>query len=147
MRDLYDSSIGGGGVRVVVSVVLSIVCLGVGCGQAVAALPSFHTPSGNIGCIAFSGNLRCDIAQKSWHGPAPSKSCPLVRGDSFTMGASSRPVWTCHGDTVLHQGRALAYGKTWRSGPFTCKSRINGLTCTNRKGHGFFLSRQSYRRF
>ena len=115
--------------------------------SALAALPSFHTPSGNIGCIKFGGQLRCDIGQKSWHGPAQHASCPLAYGDSFTLRATGRPIWTCHGDTALHLGRALPYGTTWRSGPFTCISRITGLSCANRQGHGFFLSRQYYRTF
>jgi hypothetical protein len=68
-------------------------------------------------------------------------------GDSFIMTATGRPRWGCHGDTALRSGHALRYGATWRSGAFTCTSRLNGLTCTNRAGHGFFLSRQSYRTF
>ncbi|HZS94681.1 MAG TPA: DUF6636 domain-containing protein [Chloroflexota bacterium] len=112
-----------------------------------AASPSFRTPSGNIGCEAFNGYLRCDIGQKDWRSPRRPASCPLAYGDSFTMTAKRRPIWTCHGDTALHLGGALRYGHTWRRGPFTCTSRITGLTCTNQRGHGFFLSRQSYRIF
>ena len=41
----------------------------------------------------------------------------------------------------------LAYGRTWHSGAYTCRSRVTGLTCTNRAGHGLFLSRLSYRVF
>jgi hypothetical protein len=41
----------------------------------------------------------------------------------------------------------LAYGKTWRHGPFTCSSDVTGVTCRNRAGHGLFLSRQSWRAF
>jgi hypothetical protein len=115
--------------------------------RAPAQLASFHTPSGNIGCVAYSGFLRCDIGQFSWPRPARPKSCPLAYGDSFTMRGHGRPLWTCHGDTALHQGHALAYGRTWRHGAFTCVSRITGLTCSNRSHHGFFLSRQSYRTF
>lgn len=113
-----------------------------------AALRAFHTPSGNIGCEAFAKYLRCDIGQKAWRGKGlPRSSCRLDFGDSFTMTATSRPYWSCHGDTALHMGRALPYGSTWHAGAFTCNSRVNGLTCTNRAHHGFFLSRQSYRRF
>jgi hypothetical protein len=112
---------------------------------------AFLTPSGNIGCITFSRYLRCDIAHKSWRARHTGRSrCPLVRGDSLTMRGTGRPLWTCHGDTVLvplGSEPVLPYGRTWRSGPFTCRSRISGLTCSNRSGHGFFLSRQSYRVF
>jgi hypothetical protein len=133
--------------RYLVPLVFMISMFGRGNTPALAALPSFHTPSGNIGCIVFSGHLRCDIAQKSWKGPGQSASCRLDRGDSFTMNATGRPLWTCHGDTVLHLGRSLGYGATWHSGAFTCASASAGLTCTNRRGHGFFLSRETYRTF
>jgi hypothetical protein len=36
----------------------------------------------------------------------------------------------------------LSYGSVWERGPFTCRSRVVGLRCTNSEGHGFFLSRE-----
>ena len=36
----------------------------------------------------------------------------------------------------------LAYGTTKRAGPFTCTSRRTGLSCHNRNGHGFTVSRE-----
>ena len=59
----------------------------------------------------------------------------------------------CTGGVLYDIGRdtpafvTLAYGRTWRYRGFTCVSRITGLTCTNRAGHGLFLSRASYRLF
>ena len=41
----------------------------------------------------------------------------------------------------------LAYGRTWRGGVFTCLSQAIGLRCSNRVGHGFFLSRERWYRF
>jgi lipoprotein-anchoring transpeptidase ErfK/SrfK len=41
----------------------------------------------------------------------------------------------------------LSYGKTWKGSVFTCTSRLNGVTCKNRAGHGLFVSRQSWRAF
>jgi hypothetical protein len=130
---------------------LSLAGTGTGAAQSGhARTSSFNTPSGNIGCIAFGHNLRCDIAQKDWAAPRAQRPCHLVRGDSLEMTGTGRPIWTCHGDTALAprgSRRALAYGSRWHWGPFTCASRVTGLTCTNRRGHGFFLSRQSYRVF
>lgn len=139
----------------VLALVLVVISGVVGIGAAAAQsgpdrIASFNTPSGNIGCIAFGHNLRCDIARKDWKAPRAQHPCRLVRGDSLTMRGTGRPLWTCHGDTALAprgSRRALAYGTRWHWGPFTCTSRITGLTCTNRQGHGFFLSRQSYRVF
>ncbi|MDX6504869.1 MAG: hypothetical protein QOE29_1994, partial [Gaiellaceae bacterium] len=47
---------------------------------------------------------------------------------------TQRPVYT-----------TLPYGKTSRHGPFTCVSRFTGVTCTSDRGHGLFISRQSWR--
>jgi hypothetical protein len=118
---------------------------------APAAYRAFHLPSGNIGCAADDNSgaweLRCDISEKNWRGPARTRSCDLDYGDALGMSATGRPYWVCHGDTVLGQGPALAYGQSWRAGPFTCLSQVAGLTCSNRTGHGIFLSRASYRTY
>lgn len=133
--------------RVIIPVVLVVMCLGLQSGRTLAASFAFQTPSKNIGCVGGSRGLRCDIGQKDWPGPARPASCHLGYGDSLSMSGTGRPQWTCHGDTVRNEGRILHYGTTSQFGPFTCTSRINGLTCTNRNRHGFFLSRQSYRLF
>ena len=41
----------------------------------------------------------------------------------------------------------LAYGDRWSGFGVVCASRITGITCTNAAGHGFFLSRESWRTF
>ncbi|HYH82948.1 MAG TPA: DUF6636 domain-containing protein [Longimicrobium sp.] len=118
--------------------------------SAGAQLHGFRTPSGNIGCMAANQDgrweLRCDIGEKEWSGPAV-RDCELDTGDSMGMNATGRPYAVCHGDTVLGQGAALAYGTTWRAGPFNCTSQRTGVTCRNRAQHGFTLSRTSYRMF
>jgi hypothetical protein len=43
--------------------------------------------------------------------------------------------------------RVLAYGKTWAGEGLRCTSAEIGLTCRNRDGHGFFLSRERWRAF
>lgn len=43
--------------------------------------------------------------------------------------------------------RMLGYGKTWSGGGLRCKSEFTGVTCRNRSGHGFFLSRERRRSF
>jgi hypothetical protein len=109
---------------------------------------AFHTPSGNIGCVYRTGSrsaeLRCDIGRKSWRGGRPA-GCQLDAGDSLVLHAGDRPRWLCHGDTALHEGPVLAYGRVFRAGPFSCSSRATGLTCSNRAAHGFTLAIQAYR--
>jgi hypothetical protein len=41
----------------------------------------------------------------------------------------------------------LNYGSSIRVGRIVCMSRLEGLTCTNPEGHGFFLSRQRVKLF
>ena len=136
-------------VRFVLIVVAAGAALTAGAAAAPdAAFETFRTPSKNIACGYSAGApafLRCDIL--SGLKPEPRRSCEL----DWT-GASMRPTGrataSCAGDTVYDpRSRILAYGQTWRRGGFRCTSRTTGLTCTNRSGHGFFLSRQRWRLF
>jgi hypothetical protein len=76
-------------------------------------------------------------ASLDWHG--------------FSLSPSRRATLVCSGGILYDSGRdtptytVLAYGRTWRARGFTCRSRTTGLTCTNGRGHGLFLSRESYR--
>jgi hypothetical protein len=106
----------------------------------------FRTPSGNIHCMMAAGDytaVRCDIAAftpsfRDW--PA---DCELAWGDAFEVGPGDRRGGlVCHGDTVISPDAAvLGYGGTLEKGGLTCRSEKAGLTCANRAGHGFFLSR------
>src|SRR3954451_965285 len=116
----------------------------------------FHTPSGNIGCAMFDkGDLgifvRCDIGEHSWPLPPKPHSQACRELDyiaGLEMGAKGKSHFFCAGDTVLHQGKVLAYGTSKRVGRFTCTSRTSGATCRNRSnGHGLFLSKERYGRF
>ena len=112
---------------------------------------AFRTPSGNIGCTFNSGltpaTLRCDIRSGLRPRPTKPRGCDLDWGDSYELRLRERAAITCHGDTaIVPRSRVLRYGTRWRRGGFTCTSRVTGLRCTNRSGHGFFLSRaHSYR--
>jgi hypothetical protein len=59
----------------------------------------------------------------------------------------------CAGDpgpllpNIQAKARILAYGKSNQIGRITCSSEVTGLTCRNRSGHGFFLSRGRWRLF
>ena len=133
-----------------------------------ASLPGVRTPTRNISCFwvpvkktagapvtaTTPGNLLCDIKQAAYLG-AEQSGCQSRAGldwHGFELGSADRraaPV--CSGGILYDIGRdtpsftVLGYGKTWRFRAFTCTSRITGLTCTNRYGHGLFLSRESRR--
>ncbi|MCU0307199.1 MAG: hypothetical protein MUE51_05400 [Thermoleophilia bacterium] len=120
---------------------------------AQAAVKELATPSRNIGCIGATldgrTTLRCDIRETRAVAPPRPRNCPLEWGDAVEMTATGRPFWVCHGDTALPgPGRRVTpYGSTWRFGPFTCTVRVAGLTCRNRAGRGWFMSRERIRLF
>ena len=115
-------------------------------------LPGFRSPSGNISCFLVNV-LRCDIAHSDYAQVLQARCMagPSVDWHGFELRASGKGAVSCSGgilydpDTERPSYVTLAYGRTWRHGAFTCSSRIGGVTCTNRGGHGLFLSRQSWR--
>ena len=117
-------------------------------------LGRFQTPTGNIACAMVDpaeqgGGVRCDIADKVWAPPPKPADCELDWGGGLSLDGDDVARVVCAGDTTLDPSLPkLAYGQTSRVGSVACVSRTDGLTCTSdRTGHGFFLSRQSYRLF
>ncbi len=108
----------------------------------------FQMPSGNIGCyVSAEDGARCDILEKSWSPPPKPSSCEFDWGNSLGVD-SRRAQFYCYSDSVMGASSTLAYGKTSRRGNFECNSAESGVTCRHRpSGHGFFLSRGSYRLF
>jgi uncharacterized protein DUF6636 len=107
--------------------------------SAFATIRAFRTPSGAIGCIYYrdpdtKAFLRCDVegtGDRAWRVRGHGKARRIHVTDSARDPRS--PV--------------LAYGKTRTFGSMWCTSRMSGLTCKNRDGHGFKLSRQRQRLF
>jgi hypothetical protein len=109
----------------------------------------FQMPSHNIFCAYVPPDarspaaLRCDIL--SGLRPEPKTSCDLD-WTGASLSVRGKASASCAGDTVaMPKARVLAYGTTWKVGGFTCLSRTTGLRCTNRGGHGLFLSRERWR--
>jgi hypothetical protein len=124
-----------------------------GCQPAFADSFNFKTPSDNIYCAYDDYNgtpeVRCDIRSYTpTMGKMPA-DCDLEWGDSFVISArDKRGSVICHGDTVISpDATALPYGSSWKKHGIVCTSETSGLTCTNRKGHGFFVSRAEQRVF
>jgi hypothetical protein len=113
-------------------------------------ITSFSTPSGNIRCAAVKSSgkwsLRCDTLDHDWQPPSLDCSDFGDNAASVAMGKRKRPRFICVSDAV-GPGRVLGYGRVWDKGPFTCTSRRKGLRCYNLGGHGWSLSRESYRLF
>jgi hypothetical protein len=115
-------------------------------------LVSFRTPSKNIYCLYNSADsttpafLRCDIRSHLRPAPRPHSCVEGVYGESVGMAKTSAAHILCISDTTYNPAaRVLAYGTTWRRDGYSCTSRAVGLTCTNARRHGFFLSRESWR--
>ncbi|HEU0303878.1 MAG TPA: DUF6636 domain-containing protein [Gaiellaceae bacterium] len=126
--------------------VLGLAAAGGAAHGAGEAYVPFRMPSKNIACAYATGfgpvTLRCDIL--SGLKPEPRRRCELD-WTGVSMGAANAARPTCAGDTVFDpKAPVVAYGTVWKRGPFTCLSSWIGLSCANRAGHGFFLSKQRW---
>ena len=122
----------------------------------------FKTPSGNIVCLTFLDSgvpgpkqaaVHCGIHSGLKPAP-PRRPCQDggYAGDRVSLLTTGRvDVPPCAGDPGAFVGeeaaRVLAYGRSWSGGGLRCTSAMAGLTCRNRDGHGFFLSRERWRAF
>ena len=89
----------------------------------------FRTPGEAAYCNDYSGELIC------W-----------TPNDGFTVhmtvrGLSHKSYRKDHRGYVDNSAPVLRFGQTRRLGSFVCKSRLTGLDCTNRRGHGWHLGR------
>jgi hypothetical protein len=127
-----------------------------------AKLPGVKTPSRNISCFyvpvkpTTHGNLLCNIKRASYTGALQHQCIDGAAGldwHGFSLSETKKAQVVCSGGVLYDIGRdtpryvVLAYGRSWHYEQFACVSRVTGLTCTNRAGHGLFLSRASYRLF
>ena len=142
----------------IVLVVACVACLAASASaDSSTRLPGFRSPSGNISCLFLGGTpatLLCKIAHADYAkqlqdrcmGPAGAG----VDWHGFELTAARKGTIVCSGG-ALYPGTdrpsyvTLPYGKTWRQKMFSCSSRVIGVNCSNPNGHGFFLSRQTWR--
>jgi hypothetical protein len=137
---------------VVLSVAVAAVSVALPASARTLTYISFRAPSGNIYCAynsADSGSpafLRCDIRSHLHPAPRPHTCVEGVYGESVGMTKTSAAHVLCISDTTYNpSARVLGYGTSWSRDGFRCTSRATGLTCTNTRGHGFFLSRESWK--
>ncbi len=136
-------------------------------GAAAPAVPGFSgffkLRSGNVVCGYGHGSkiprafVLCRIKSGLKPPPRPRKAGCFTTNDVF-LGATGKTTTgrtICPGEPegdagVLafeHLARVLGYGTTWSGGGLSCASAVTGLTCRNKSGHGFFLSRERWRAF
>ncbi|HWL33262.1 MAG TPA: DUF6636 domain-containing protein [Gaiellaceae bacterium] len=120
----------------------------------------FRTPSGNIQCYGSGkspGFVHCGI-KTGFKPPPPRRGPACTHIDRISLGGTGRTSLgrsICPGEDGGDSGpyapysvsRVLGYGKTWSGGGISCTSAVAGLTCRNKSGHGFFLSRARWRSF
>ena len=123
-----------------------------------ATYAAFKTPSRNIVCVHDASAVGCSIKSGLVPRPAPRRPGCMVSNDVFlrATGRATTGPSICPGEDEGDAGalamepvaRVLAYGQTWRgTNGLRCDSATTGLTCRNRDGHGFFLSRERWRAF
>jgi hypothetical protein len=109
-----------------------------------AITPGIRTPSGNISCFVSHRMLHCGIRSADYR-----IRCRDLDWHGWELTARSRVRITCSGGILYDSPpryRTIAYGSTWRLGPFACTSQRVGLTCGNAAGHTLFVSRQRWSR-
>jgi hypothetical protein len=115
---------------------------------SVRLLPGFRSPSGNIKCFVVK-TLYCSIDKANYRTRLQA-GCSLD-WHGFELSAASRARIYCTSNAAYNMGTErpnnvkVAYGKSFRRGAFSCLSRITGVTCRNRTGHGLFVSRRAWR--
>jgi hypothetical protein len=130
-------------------------------GAAATTSPGhFKTPSGNIFCGYFYdkslAGVDC-VIKSGYKPPLPRRRPGCSRGYwvvlRATGGVQTRGS-VCPGEPDpegpfigAEQAWVLGFGKTWSHGGLRCVSAFKGLTCRNKSGHGFFLSRAHWRAF
>jgi hypothetical protein len=136
---------------------LALLVLATSAPALAADLPGFRSPSGNISCLFIpsgSGHAPATILCKLAHADyakALQSRCKGLDWHGFLLPAARKGAVNCSGGilynpTTQHPSYiTLAYGKTWRQKMFSCTVQVAGVTCSNRYGHGMFISRQTWR--
>ena len=119
-----------------------------------AGLPAIRTPTGNIRCVYAartdprnSGGLFCTIRHADYAARLQA-GCAGLDWHGWVVSGYAVPQPDCSGGALWFGAPryvTLAYGRVWRRSGYVCRSARAGLTCTNRYGHGLFVSRASWR--
>jgi len=125
---------------------LWIACATLPSNDALAQSNAFQTPSHNIACAVYGQNLRCDLRQNLAKLPPRPQDCELDWGNAFEMTLTGKPSRVCAGDFIGGENDpVLEYGRTWDYQGFQCRSETNGITCTNKSNHGWFIKKAEQR--
>ena len=115
--------------------------------HTVSELTGFTSPSGNIGCLIDTTQVRCDVRQREWTPPPKPASCPEYTGwgQGLQLTVGKPAGFVCAGDTALMAGDPLPYGDTIVAGSIECTSGSSGISCWDMEsGSGFTIAREWY---
>ncbi len=132
------------------ALILTTIALLAGAAPAFgASSPGFRSPSGNIVCAQNEVAVDCDLRATTNGRPPRPPSCLFDYGYRYRIYPGlPRGRRLCTSDALDDTGLpTLGYGRSWTRAGITCASRRSGVTCRNRAGHGFFLSRARQRVF
>ncbi|MEO6990263.1 MAG: DUF6636 domain-containing protein, partial [Candidatus Baltobacteraceae bacterium] len=95
-----------------------------------------------IGCGYYLRQMRCDVTGGIVPRPPQPRPCEFgTWAGGYVVQATGFARAICTSDTTLGATHVLPYGKSRRVPGITCKSERIGVTCANRSGHGFFVSK------
>jgi hypothetical protein len=150
--------------------IATIVALTLAAAAPAATRPTgFRSPSGNISCLfvpaahddtghLLTAQLLCSIVRSAYSTTLQDR-CLNPNGQvgagvdwhGFSLGAAGRGSVVCSGGILYAPSLVkpsyvtLRYGATMRRGEISCRSQRTGVTCHNRRGHGLFVSRETWR--
>lgn len=134
----------------IIGFALLLAVLTAGSAQASWRYRTFVSPSKTTICriaVDRTGKektwVRCDVNKAVNKAPKKPAGCEFDWGFSFGMNSTGRARRNCVSDAIADPSKTkkLAYGSFARLGGISCHSRTAAMTCTNRSGHGFSLSR------
>ncbi len=134
-------------VGIIMRCFLGLLTLPLTTGPVLADGFGFMTPSGNIYCngqVSGGGVVECTIVSRSGEFALPKPaSCAGVWGHEFTLEGSGSTMMKCgEAPEGVDYSDIANYGASADFGDITCTSERAGLTCSNKTGRGFFLSRR-----
>jgi hypothetical protein len=151
------------------AVACSVAVSSAGAATTTKPIPGFRSPTGNISCLFVPAShddtghplqalLLCSIGKASYAArlrdgclnPNGAKGAG-VDWHGWSLNPTRKGSIVCSGGILYNSNKftpsyvTLAYGKTMHHDGMTCTSRISGVTCSNSRDHGLFVSRRSWR--
>lgn len=114
-------------------------------GSASSGPAHFRLPSGNIACTLTADSATCTIANATFTVP-PVAGCTGTVGHTVVLDAHGVATPCETGPAPGPAGEdvpTLPYGSSSTLGGRTCTSATDGVTCTDARGVGFRLARES----